>query len=80
MALRRGLLEQVRRAIRESDKTSYRIAIEAEVDEGNLCRFVNGGRGFSVESLERICAAIGFEIVLAPIARGGRRKNASKGS
>jgi len=60
------ILDDLRRAIVESDKTRYRIAQETGVDESALCRLMTGERGVRLDALEKIAECLGMEIVLRP--------------
>ena len=60
------LREQVRDAIRRSEKTRYRLSQETGIDQAQLCRMMAEGKGISVEALETLAAALGLEIILRP--------------
>jgi len=70
------ILGQVRRAMERSGKTRYRLAREAGLAESQLSRLARGMRGLSVEGLERLAWALGFEVVLRPLK--GRRGEKGK--
>jgi transcriptional regulator with XRE-family HTH domain len=57
--------EQLKVAIEQSGKTRYRISQECGISESVLSRFVRGERELTVASVERLCAALGLEFVLA---------------
>lgn len=57
------LSDQIRKAIRESGTTRYRIAQDCEIDESQLAKFYNGHRGLSMESLDRLSEYLGLRIV-----------------
>jgi transcriptional regulator with XRE-family HTH domain len=65
------LLDQLVSAITKSDRTPYDIARAAGVSKSQVYRLLNGNRGISVETLERLCAELGIDIVL-------RKKRARK--
>lgn len=66
------LLESIIKAINASGETPYAIARGAGVNKSALSRLLNGERGLSIESVERIAEYLGLEIVLRP--KGGKRK------
>ena len=58
----------LRRAIRDSGLTHYRIGKDAGVSPTILDRFMAGTRGLNLETASKIGMAIGLE--LAPKAKG----------
>lgn len=66
------LLDAIRREIEASGQTRYRIAKESGVSAGQLSRLVNGERGLSVDSLERLAEYLGLRIKI-------ERKRTTKG-
>lgn len=56
------LSEQLRRAIKESGLTPYRIATDAGVDRAVMTRFVNGSRGLTLDTASRIADYLGLEL------------------
>lgn len=66
------LIEQVVATIHAAEKrgvTRYRLAKEAGVFQSQLSRLVNGERSISVDTLEKICAALGLEFELRKAKR-----------
>jgi transcriptional regulator with XRE-family HTH domain len=61
-----GLLDEIRRAVETSGKTRYRIAKESGVSAGQLSRLVNGERGMTVETIERLAEYLGLKISIQP--------------
>ncbi len=61
------LAADIRRAIRQSGLTPYRIATDADVDRAIMTRFVNGERGLTLTTASRICEVLGLE--LRPVRR-----------
>lgn len=61
-----GLLDEIRRAVDTSGKTRYRIAKESGVSAGQLSRLVNGERGMTVETIERLAEYLGLKISIQP--------------
>lgn len=60
------LTDAIRRAVEASGKTRYRIAKESGVSAGQLCRLVNGERGLSVDTIERLADYLGLRITIEP--------------
>lgn len=56
------LADQLRRVIRESGRTAYRLAGDAGVDEAQVKRFLNGERDLRLETAGKLCAALGLEL------------------
>jgi hypothetical protein len=57
------LSEQLRRIILDGELTRYRIGKMAGIDQGQLHRFVTTGRGISIETLDRLGAALRLRFV-----------------
>ena len=68
------LLDEIRKAIRQSDQTQYRIAEETEISRAALSRLMSGERGLSVETVEKLANYLGLEIICRP-----RRRQSKKG-
>ena len=56
--------EQLRDAIERSGKSRYRISLESGVSQAVLSRFVNGHADLTVATAEKLCKAIGAELIL----------------
>jgi plasmid maintenance system antidote protein VapI len=56
------LTEQLRRAIRASGLSAFRIATDANVDRAIMSRFVSGGRGITLNTAGRIARYLGLEL------------------
>lgn len=65
---RADLNEQLRKAIKASGLTPYRIATDAGVDRAVMTRFVNGDRGLTLDTASRITEYLGLE--LRPLRKG----------
>jgi len=63
------ILDEIRAAIRDSDKTCYRIAKDTGISESQLSLFMNGKRRLSVETLERLAAYLGLQVTLRPMRK-----------
>jgi hypothetical protein len=65
--------ETLRRAIRKSDQTLYRIAKDAEVDWSILQRFLDGTRpNIRLDTIEKLCMHFGLELRPSTTRRGRR--------
>jgi len=56
------LSDQIRRAIRDSGKSRYRIAQQANVHQSQLSRFVSGKALVRMETLDRVAEVLNLEI------------------
>ena len=64
-----SVYRQLRRAIRQSDKTRYRLWKETGVSQPQLSQFMKGDKGLSVEAIEALAKALGLELTLRPIRK-----------
>lgn len=64
------IFDQLRQAIRTSEKTRYKLWQETGIDQGQLARFMAGESGLSVESTEELIEALGLEVIIRPKAGG----------
>lgn len=69
------IYEDIREAIEASELTRYRIAKETGIGEPQLCLFMAGKKGLSVEALETLADCLGLEIT----TRRKRKKINKKG-
>lgn len=69
-----SIAEQLRRAIEQSGKSRYRIAQESGVAEAVLSRFMSGERDLKLETANRLCAALGLQVLLVLKAKRGPKK------
>jgi len=58
------ILDEIRRAIKVSDKTRYRLSKETSIPQSQLSRLMTGEKGLSFEALERLAEALGLEIII----------------
>jgi len=63
---------QIRRAVRRSGFSHYRICFETRLDTGQFSRFMTGKRGLSLEALDRLADFLGLRII------DGRSKRRTK--
>jgi plasmid maintenance system antidote protein VapI len=54
--------DQLRAAIQNSGKTAYAVAKVAGVDPGVVQRFVKGERGLTLDTVDRLAAALNLEL------------------
>lgn len=64
-----NVLKELRRAMKTSDKTRYRLWKETAIDQSHLFKLWNGEAGLSVENLERLAKALDLEIIIRPRRR-----------
>lgn len=62
MANPKKLSDQLRRALKNSEKSCYRISQETGIPEGNLSRFIHGKAGFSIDSLDKLCKCLSLKL------------------
>jgi len=58
--------EQLRQAVRDSKMTRYRISWLTGIAESTLCKFIQGERGLSLASIDRLMDALNLEIKARP--------------
>lgn len=63
--LQPGILEPLKTAIAESGLTPYRIAKDAGLAPIVMTRFINGERGISLETADKIAVALGYGLARA---------------
>lgn len=63
------LVDAIRRAVEASGKSRYRIAKESGVSAGQLSRLVNGERGMTVDTIDRLADYLGLRITIEPKAK-----------
>ncbi len=62
MTRKRLLAEQLRAAVKASDKTRYRLSLETGIDQGTLSRFVHRKAGLTLDTGGRLAEALGLEL------------------
>ncbi len=60
------ILNDIRKAIKASGKTRYRISKDTGISEGQLSELMAGTKGLSIEALERLAYYLGLDIVVRP--------------
>ena len=61
--------DSIREAIAKSGKTRYRLWQETGISQAQLCEFLHGRRGMSMERLETLAEALGLKIIVRPAKR-----------
>lgn len=61
------ILNRLKQAIRDGDKSRYRLSKETGVEESALSRLMSGERGLSIEAAEKVAVALGLEIIIRPV-------------
>ena len=56
--------DQIRTALAECGTSRYRIAREAGISEGQMCRFL-AGAGLSMASLDKLAEYLGLEVTIS---------------
>lgn len=64
MTIMSEITETLRQAVQEGKKSRYALWRETGIEQAVLCRFAAGTRGLSIETIEKLAPALGFEIVL----------------
>jgi transcriptional regulator with XRE-family HTH domain len=62
--------EQLREAIRQEERSRYRISLETGIAQGQLSRFMQGKCGLSLRSIDLLCECLGLG--LTALKRKGR--------
>ena len=63
------IYDDIRRAIKASDKTCYRLWQETGISQSRLSQLMGDTKGMSVEGLERLADALDLEITVRPKRR-----------
>ncbi|MCC6671815.1 MAG: helix-turn-helix transcriptional regulator [Planctomycetes bacterium] len=64
----------IRRLLKRCGETRYRVSKVSGIDAGQLSRFARGLSDLTAETLQRLAAALGYEIVLRPKGSNRRTK------
>jgi transcriptional regulator with XRE-family HTH domain len=59
----KSLTDQIRDAVRESKLSRYRICQETGIDKASMSKFVNGERGLSLASLDKLAALLELRVI-----------------
>jgi transcriptional regulator with XRE-family HTH domain len=77
---RRTIGQQLREVIEASGLTAYSLGRDAEVDPGMIQRFLNGERGLTLETINRLGLALGLRLVEGSRSRGRPSKPSRAGT
>jgi DNA transposition AAA+ family ATPase len=73
---RLSLSDELRQAIERSGMSRYSIWQQTGIDQGSLSKFMDGERGLSIESIDKLADLLGLHICAADAKRSrpkGRR-------
>ena len=62
VAKKKDIEQTLRQALLDSGLSIYRLSKETGVSQPQLCRFVNGRRGITLETAARLAAALDLEL------------------
>jgi transcriptional regulator with XRE-family HTH domain len=60
---KKNIVDQLRRAMRDSGESEYAIAKASGVSQSVVNRFVSGERGISLETAAKLCAYLRVDLV-----------------
>jgi plasmid maintenance system antidote protein VapI len=63
MPTKKNIIDQLRRAMRDSGESEYAIAKAAGVPQSVVNRFVSGERGISLTTAAKLCEYLKLELV-----------------
>jgi hypothetical protein len=72
MPTARTVSDQLRDAIRDCGISVRQLGRRADVDDGQIHRFMSGERGLNLDTVDRIAGTLGLRLVEA-LRRPGRR-------
>ena len=72
--------EALRRGIRDSGLSAYALGKLADVDPHQISRFLDGRRGLTANTIDRLAEALGLRLVTAPRPKGRPRRAKVTGS
>ena len=59
---KRSFADVIRRAVQDSGRTPYAVALEAGVPQAMLSRFLRRERGINLDTAEKLCRALGLDL------------------
>ena len=62
--------DQMRRLIRDSGQTCYRIAKQTGISNATLSRYLSGERGLSSEAIDTLGKHLGWTVTARPTKKG----------
>ncbi|HUW83537.1 MAG TPA: helix-turn-helix transcriptional regulator [Phycisphaerae bacterium] len=72
------IYKEIRKAIAKSDKSRYQMSQETGIGQPQLCDFMKGVKGLSVEALEKLAACLDLTLAVKPAKRTRRLKTGRK--
>jgi plasmid maintenance system antidote protein VapI len=69
--MKRNIIDQLRKAIADSDESQLSIANALDIDQGNLNRFVRGERSITFETAAKLCEYLKLDLVQRQRRGGG---------
>lgn len=64
-----NVMNDLRKAMKASGKTRYRLWQETGIDQSHLAKLLSGEAGLSFENMERLAEALELEIITRPAKR-----------
>lgn len=61
-----ALIEQLRRAIKESGLSRYAISKATGIDQAQLSNLMSGKAGLGIDNIEKLMNYLGLELTLQP--------------
>jgi len=58
------ICNQLKKAIERDPRSRYRLSKETGIEQSQFSRFMSGKRSLSIESIEIIAKALGFELTM----------------
>ncbi len=74
LSIMSAIYDAIRKAIAKSRKSRYRLWQETGISQAQLCEFLHGRRGMTMESLETLAKALGLEIMVRPVKHKPAKK------
>ena len=69
LSIMSAIYDAIRKSTAESRKSRYRLWQETGISQAQLCEFLHGRRGMSMENLETLAEALGLEIAVRSVKR-----------
>jgi transcriptional regulator with XRE-family HTH domain len=67
------ILDEIRQTIRTCGRSRYALAKETGLSEALLSCLMSKKRGLSVEALETVARALGYDVTLRPRKKGAQK-------
>ena len=68
------VLEQIQKAIEDSDVSRYAISKATGIDQGHLSKLMAGKASISIEKLQTLLDFLGLEIIVRPKRKAKGKK------